>query len=178
MGLKRFATPINFVLFQAAWFGCVLGAANNYQWLGPVLVFVLVPLQIYFLTEHPGIESLFVLMCGLLGFSLETILIMAGVYIPAGSGNVPICPPWMAALWINFGLLVSISLSWLKGKYLLAAILGGVAGPLAWWGGEKLDALTVADDFVLGYLPLAIIWAVVVPVLLHVHAKIRQDPKG
>ena len=169
--MKQYAVPINFILFQLCWFGCVLGAARGLIWLGPSLVLILVPLQIYLLTERHKAELLFVLICGSLGFILESLLISWRVYVPIGNETL-ICPPWMTALWCNFGPLVSISLSWLKGKVLLALILGALAGPLAWWGGEKLDALTVAPEFIFGYLPLSLVWAVVLPTLLYVHNKI------
>ena len=83
--------------------------------------------------------------------------------------DMQICPPWMAALWFNFAMLVSISLSWLKGRYLLAAILGGLTGPIAYWGGEKLGAITIATPFEQGYVPLALIWALALPCLIYIY---------
>jgi branched-subunit amino acid transport protein len=80
----------------------------------------------------------------------------------------------MAALWFNFAMLVSISLSWLKGKHLLAVILGGLFGPVAYWGGEKLGAITVADTFWTGYFPLALLWALVLPFLVHTHNRLTN----
>ena len=169
--MVKYAVPINFLLFQLCWFGCVLGAARGLIWLGPILVLIFVPLQIFLLTERHKAELMFVLICGSLGFVLESLLITARVYVPAGEETL-ICPPWMTALWCNFGPLVSISLSWLKGKISLAFVLGALAGPLAWWGGEKLGALTVAPEFIFGYLPLSLVWAVILPTLLTLHTKL------
>jgi hypothetical protein len=78
----------------------------------------------------------------------------------------------MAALWFNFAMLVSISLTWLKGKYTAAAILGGLAGPVAYWGGEKLGALTLAPDLLTGYLPLAVAWTLALPLLISLHSRL------
>jgi hypothetical protein len=75
----------------------------------------------------------------------------------------------MAALWFNFSMLVSISLAWLKGKYVTAVILGGLAGPVAYWGGEKLGALRVAEAFSTGYVILAVIWGLALPLLVYLH---------
>ena len=47
MRTARYATPVNFISFQVCWFASVLGAANNISWLGPLLVGITVPLQIY-----------------------------------------------------------------------------------------------------------------------------------
>lgn len=175
MGIKKFSTPINFVIFQVCWFACVLGAAYDIGWLGPLMVLFMAPLQVYLLTDNHGAEFYFVLICGVSGFILETILIASKVYIPLGAWQLTVCPPWMAALWFNFAMLVSISLRWLKGKYLLAAFLGGVAGPIAYWGGEKLDALVIHDVFTRGYLPLAAVWALVMPPLIYLHTRITGN---
>ena len=171
MEIRKFATPINLIIFQVCWFACVMGAAKNIGWLGPLLVTITVPLQIFLLTEKYRVEFLFVVFCGITGFLLETGMILGNVYMLSGPAGVKVCPPWMAALWFNFAMPVSISLSWLKGKYLLAAILGGLAGPVAYWGGEMLGAIMVADVFSRGYLVLVIVWTLVLPFLVHLHSR-------
>lgn len=172
MDLRRFSTPINFITFQLCWFGCVLGAANGMGWLGPMLVLVTFPLQVHFLTVNRRAEYFFVLLGGACGFVLETLMIQGGVYVPFGGGKIS--PLWMTALWFNFGPLVILSLSWLRGKYWLAGILGGLAGPVAYWGGEKLGALTVAEEFTRGYIPLAFMWTVILPLLVYLHARLAE----
>ncbi len=175
MRIKKSSTPINFILFQVCWFASVMGAAHNYDWLGPILVTITVPLQIFLLTERYKEEIWFVFICGIAGFILETILILDKVYTPLEQMDLLICPPWMAALWFNFAMLVSISLSWLKRKYLLAATLGGLAGPVAYWGGEKLGAITIADAFWQGYFPLIVMWAIALPLLVHLHSRLTDQ---
>jgi hypothetical protein len=177
MRTARYATPVNFISFQVCWFASVLGAANNIGWLGPLLVGITVPLQIYLLTEDHKAEILFVAVSGIAGFLGETLMIVGSVYTPVGSSELAICPPWMAALWFNFAMLVSISLAWLKGKYLLAAIIGGLLGPVAYWGGEKLGALTVADVSLRGYVVLALIWSLALPLLIYLHSRLAASNK-
>ncbi len=170
ISIKQYATPINFVLFQVGWFACVWGAGVNFNYLGPGVVAILVPLQIYFLTSRFTGEMIFAAICGVSGFFLETIMIISNVYLPVNQPDVLFCPPWMAALWFNFSMLVSISLAWLKEKYFLAAFLGGLAGPVAYWGGEKLNAIIVADVFWEGYAPLSLLWAISLPGLICIHS--------
>jgi hypothetical protein len=177
MKIKQFAVPINFIVFQACWFGSVLGTANNLGWLGPLLVFFTVPLQIYILTENHKVEFLFVMICGILGFFLETIMIVGNVYIPFDNSWGMFCPPWMAGLWFNFAMLVSISLAWLKGKYVLAVLIGGVFGPLAYWGGEKLGAIELATDNLRWFIPMVLCWALVLPFLVSLHNKLINIEK-
>lgn len=170
----KYSTPINLVLFQVCWFACVIGAAREMGWLGPLLVLVTVPLQVLRLTENHKKETLFVCICGVTGFLLETGMITGQVYTPVYQDWNNICPPWMAALWFNFAILVSISLSWLKKRYSLAAILGGTTGPVAYWGGEKLGAIIINPVFGQGYLPLIIIWALMLPCLVYIHNRLIQ----
>lgn len=169
---------MNFIIFQACWFACVIGAAKNLGWMGPILVFITVPLQIHLLTENHKAEILFTVICGISGSLLETLMVVANVYTPIDQGWWQVCPPWMAALWFNFALLVSISLNWLKGKFMAAAILGGLAGPVAYWGGEKLGALSVASTFSSGYLILAVMWALALPLLVYLHDNLTLTRQG
>ena len=164
MGIKKFAVPINFIIFEVCWFACVVGAAKNLGWLGPLLVFISVPLQIYLLTENLKAEIFFAIICGISGSLLETLMIVTNVYTPVDQLWGQVCPPW-----INFAQLVSVSLAWLKGKYAVAALLGGFAGPVAYWGGEKFGALKVAASFGRGYLILAVMWAITLPMLVYLH---------
>ena len=104
MEIRKYSTPVNFIIFQVCWFACVMGAANNLGWLGPLLVLITVPLQIHLLTENHRAEILFVIICGISGSLLETLMIVANVYTPVDQGWGQVCPPWMAALWFNFAL--------------------------------------------------------------------------
>jgi hypothetical protein len=179
MEIKKIAVPINFIIFQACWFACVMGAAKNLAWLGPLLVIITLPLQIHHLTENHRAEILFAIICGISGSLLETLMIVASVYAPVDQRWGQISPPWMAALWFNFAMLVSISLTWLKGKYVTAALLGGLAGPVAYWGGEKLGALRVAEAFSTGYVILAVMWGLALPLLVYLHERLTgAKPKG
>ena len=53
----------------------------------------------------------------------------------------------------------------MKGRYLLAAILGLIAGPLAYIGGEKLGGILFVDRTA-GLVVLSIGWGLIMPVLV------------
>jgi hypothetical protein len=117
------------------------------------------------------------MICGILGFFLETIMIAGNVYSPFDNSWGMFCPPWMAALWFNFAMLFSISLAWLKGRYVLAVLIGGVFGPLAYWGGEKLGAIELATDNLRWFIPMVLCWALVLPFLVFLHNKLINIEK-
>ena len=45
---------------------------------------------------------------------------------------------WMIALWINFAASIRHSLNWIRGRYALGLLFGGIGGPLAYLAGETL----------------------------------------
>ena len=58
-----------------------------------------------------------------------------------------LCPPWLIALWMIFATTFQSSLSWRAGRYWIAAVSGGIFGPVSYYAGQALGALTggVAD---------------------------------
>ena len=117
---------VNFVGFQAAWSAAVFGAAGGQTLLGPAAV--LVWLAVYaFLSGRPKLEMQIALTALLLGLAIDTLLIGAGAYTPQGLiGGLPVTPPWMLALWVNFGTLVNGGLSWLQGPVFAGSRPGGL----------------------------------------------------
>jgi hypothetical protein len=66
----------------------------------------------------------------------------------------------------GFGTTLRGSLSWLVGRYALAAVLGAVAGPLSYLDGAKLGAVTLHPSRAFSIAALAVGWAVVMPLLV------------
>jgi hypothetical protein len=164
---------INFLGFQAVWLSAVYGAAAGRTWLGPVGAVNW--LGVYsWLTGRPKLEIRIALTAIVLGLAIDTLLIGAGAYTPQGLiGGRPVTPPWMLALWVNFGTLINGGLSWLQGRYLLGAVLGAWGGPLAYYSGQRLGALTFHPPLVLHLAVLGAAWAVAVPLLFFLANKLQ-----
>ena len=81
----------------------------------------------------------------------------------------------MVSLWLNFAATLNVSLAWLRSRYLLAAIFGGVAGPLAYYSGAKLGA-TEALPTMSGILVLAVGWGILTPFLIWLARRFRSTP--
>ena len=167
---------IDFIGFQVAWFAAVFGAAGGNLWIGPIVL--LLWLAVYaFLSGRPKLEIQIALIALGMGLLADSLLIGFGVYLPRGLiGGLPLTPPWMLALWINFGTLVNGSLSWLKGRYLLGAVLGAWGGPLAYYSGQRLGALTFHPPLVFHLAVLGAAWAVAVPLLFFLAEKFQGRP--
>lgn len=166
---------INVLLFQAAWFSAVLGAARGLFWLGPLSMIPVLALHLALQEDRRG-EAKLLLIAGLLGFIFDTIFVASGVFTPLQHlFPRPFSPPWMICLWLNFAATLNVSMVWLRHRYLLAALFGAIGGPLAYYGGAKLGA-TEALPTLSGLLLLAVGWGVMTPLLVRL-AKVLVSEK-
>ena len=168
---------INFTAFQIAWFAAVLGAAHGMPWLGVVAVPLALGLHLA-LSPDWRPELLLALGAAAVGFVADSTLIAFGVFSP-----VPFLFPspfsslWMVMLWVNLATIMNVSMSWLRGRYALGAVFGAVGGPMAYYSGAKLGAMTTvpgAGDLAV----LAIVWAGAVPLLYRAAANIDARYRG
>ena len=150
--------------FKVVWMSTVLGAANGADWLGIAALLIFAAAQIR-LSRTRRCE-IAVLATGLaLGFVLETIVHLAGwiAYAP-GWPHPALAPLWILALWGSFSLMSVDGLAWLRGKRLLAAVLGAAGAPFAYFGGISLGAGSNAS--IAFYLAVALFYAVATPALV------------
>jgi hypothetical protein len=156
---------VNFVAFQIGWFACVLGGANGWSWTGTAVGAAIVAGHVV-TAPRPSAELKLAVLAVLIGALWDSSLAALG-WISYASGTLfpGTAPNWILALWALFATTLNVSFRWLKGRWLLAAILGAVAGPLSYWAGVRLGALVFAEP-VQAVLALAIGWAILMPALL------------
>jgi len=155
---------INFILFQIGWFACVVGSAYSFPWQGTVVAIMIVVFHI-FKSRNPFLEFSLVFCAILIGAAWDSLLVwMQLLTYTSGMWSPVIAPYWIIALWALFATTLNVSLRWMKGRWLIAAIAGAIAGPLAYYGGFKLGAVNFIDmDYAL--LLLGIGWALFTPIL-------------
>ena len=164
---------VNFIVFQAAWFAAVLGAANGMPWLGIIAVPLALALHLA-LSPAWRPELLLALAAAATGFVFDSVLVAAGAFSPIPYVfPVPFSSLWMVMLWVNLATTMNVSMGWLSGRYALAAVFGAIGGPLAYYSGAKLGAMTRLPD-VGGLAGIGIAWAIVMP-LLYRMAKLFDD---
>ena len=64
-----------------------------------------------------------------------------------------------------FATTLNVSLKWMKRRYLLAAVFGGLGGPLAYYAGHRLGAVGFSD-IQTALLAVGIGWAFIMPLLM------------
>jgi hypothetical protein len=161
----------SFLLFNGAWFLVVAAAARGDVWLGVWLYAAVIAVHLALLVPRGerSRELVYVLAVGAVGLVLDTGLHAVGATnYPASSAAWPylVVPPWIVSLWAGFATIVRHSLAWLRGRHVLAALLGAVGGPLSYFGGSRLGAVAHADSELFTYGLLALEYAVVTPLLV------------
>ena len=162
---------INFLFFQIAWFACVLGAANNLPWVGPLVVALIV---IYHVGRVPsaGPELQLIGSAAVIGAVFDSLLAASGwVRYPSGQWHVAFAPYWIVAMWVGFATTLNVSLGWLKRRYWLATLFGAVGGPLAYLAGAKLGGITLVSSEA-ALIALGLGWAAIMPLLIYLAARL------
>ena len=173
------ALIVNVVLVQAAWFACVLGAAQGRPWLGPAAVAV-------FLAGHVTLapfggdrrrEALLLAGAALIGILADGTLVAAGLlgFPPAARGAAPL-PLWMVALWPNFAAMLHGPLARLTPRPRLGAVLGAAGGPAAYASGAALGAVTWPRGAAAGLAGVALAWIVATPLLFGLAQRTAAPP--
>lgn len=158
---------LNFVLFQAGWFACVLGGAHGMTVVAVAAAGAVIGVSLWWFSADRMSDVRLFLAVALIGFCVDTLNLFFGVFALIGDPRFPhLCPLWLVALWAMFGTTLRGSLSWLAGRYVLAALLGAVAGPLSYLGGAKLGAVTLPPNPAFSLAALAVGWAVMMPLLV------------
>jgi hypothetical protein len=152
---------LNIVAFQVGWLACVLGAGYGKPYLGPVVVVVLVGVYLA-LRPHPVNELGFLLTVAILGTMVDSLLATTGILSYKSQSASWMAPVWISALWMNFATTIRVSMKWLDGHPVLAALIGAVAGPLAYYAGSRLGAIELTQPKT-SLAVLAIVWALSLP---------------
>ena len=164
------ALALNVVAFQIGWFACVLGGANSLPWLGTLLAAGVVVVHLA-RVPRPAAEAGLIGLAGVLGGAWDSLLVAIGlVSYPSGTLIAGTAPHWMVALWLIFATTLNVSLRWLRGRGWVAAALGAIGGPLAYYAGYKLGAVSFIDTGA-AMIVLAGGWALLMPLLVAISVR-------
>ena len=162
---SRAAVAVNFILFQAGWFACVLGAARGFPWQGALAGLLIAGFTVL-RSKHPRGELALAAAAALGGLAFDSALALSGWVDFEGAVPVSsLAPVWMVVLWALFATTLNVSLRWLREWPALGVLFGAVGGPVAYYAGERLGALSFTDSM-LGLTAVAVGWALATPLLL------------
>ena len=139
---SRFSFLIDFVLFQAVWFACVLATRSDFPHALPLLSLLLVFARVVG-TKRFRQALPFVCACALIGVCGDAVLVKLGFLRFDPYPDLFGAPLWMVALWLNFGLMIHPLFSWFVKSFPRALIGFSVGGAIAYYSGEKLEVLSL-----------------------------------
>jgi len=165
------AAVINALVFQIGWLCCVLAGAHHLPWLGTLAALLIVSRHVA-TASVPRFELLLILTAGTIGAVWDSLLVYAGwLTYPSGILVDGTAPHWIVAMWLLFATTLNVSLRFLKQRLLLAAALGAIGGPLAYFAGYKLGGVQIAD-FPVAMTALAAGWCVFMPLLMRLSERL------
>jgi hypothetical protein len=168
------ALLVNFIGFQVGWFACVLGAANDKELLGMIIALGVITYHIVAQADSRK-ELKLVLVAVAIGLLWETwVLNLAILRYPSHPEALFWAPHWLIMMWALFATTINLSMGWLKGRWLLAMLMGATFGPLAFVAGEKLGAVVFLDS-TLSMITLGIGWGLLMPLLLWLAQRINHN---
>ncbi len=158
---------LNLILFQACWMAAVAGAGQGYWWTGPaaVLVFMAIVLKT---SRWPRADLELAGIAAVAGFMIDSAYVHYGLLQFAAPVPTPyLAPIWIVGMWVSFALTLNHSLSFLKGRPVIATVFGLIGGPVAYYvAAQKFGAATLTAAPLTVYLTLAIAWGLVTPILM------------
>lgn len=161
------AKTINFVLFQFAWFACVISGAHQTSLIAVAVSAPVIVFSLWRRKETLKSDLLLLACIAVIGFCIDSLNLTAGVFSLNGSPCFKfICPLWLVLLWVVFGTTLRGSLAWLAGRYWLSAALGAMAGAPSYFAGAKMGAVTMNTNWIFSAISLTVTWALVMPLLI------------
>jgi len=162
---------INFILFQLAWFSCVVGAAKGMPWLGVAVTMVI--LRWHFHKARQAKPEFILISAALvIGACFDQLMLWMHVVAYQQHGwSISLVPVWILALWVAFATTLNVSLAWMQERYLVSILFGAAGGPLAYLGAERIGAILLQGYP--SYIALSLGWAVITPTLLYLASQLN-----
>jgi|GEM_PF-3612327 len=149
----------------ALWYACVEGAARGIPWVGPVLVLLWSVGAVVVANDRIAMAGR-ILGCTGLGYLADSAVVLTGALsFPEQAQLGGPSTVWMVAIWTLMGSLLHLFpvIKTLR-AHAIAAAVGALGAPLAYYAGVELDAAFV--DGWGGYGIIALSWLVATPFLM------------
>ena len=158
----------NFIFFQVGWFACVLGAAHQQVFWAVSGTLAYIAFQIW---RSPSPQQEVSLLAKVLAYGIVTdTLIMHLGYVDFQNAwpSPYLSPLWMWVLWLLVGGTLNQSLSWLRGRPILGALLGGICGPVSYEAGIRMGAgVWGSGGQFAGLILMGLVWAIALPLFCY-----------
>ncbi|GAB4189556.1 MAG: DUF2878 domain-containing protein [Wenzhouxiangellaceae bacterium] len=157
---------VNFILFNALWPVCVIGAAKGLVWPGIALVAVYMAWQLHPANRVKGDASL-VALALVVGMILDSLWVRLGLFEYAMPWpSAAFAPVWIAALWIGFALALNHTLAWTQRWPWQVGLAFIVLSPFSYFMAQRLGAVEWLAPWWQVVLATGLSWMLFIPYLL------------
>lgn len=157
------ALALNLLLYKVGWVSGVTAAAAGYPAVGMTVIGGLIVVHCWFATSWRA-ELRLAVACGALGLLVDSLQTTAGILtFPTTQSAGWLAPAWIVMMWMQMGTTLRYCLRFLHGRYLLAAVLGAVGGPLSFAAGERMGAVVLHPSHWIALGSLAVAWVLAMP---------------
>lgn len=172
--IKQRGPIINYCGFSIVWICCASTPALEMPFLAPIVTIIFLLLHFSVIADNRDKELKLIIFSVLLGIVVDSgFSIMNVVQYNGAISYVPnLAPIWILCMWTGFASQVNYAMKYLRGKYPLIAFYGLLA-PLAYIGGEKINAVNIASDNI-NYIIISIVWSLSFLLLFKVSEKLMK----
>jgi hypothetical protein len=155
--------------YQLVWLVSVIGAARGVPYAGPLAALSFALLVLAFGKQRRA-DLRLIPFALLIGAFADTLWIALGwLDYAAPWPSARLAPAWIVGIWLAFALTLNHSLAFLKRRHALAALLGAIGGPLAYWCAVRgFGAAHFNAPAMTVLIGLGIAWALMVPLFVRI----------
>ena len=168
--LSHTNVAIKYFGFSIVWICCVYSGAQGVTALALIPTLIFLYLHFMIVADHLKEEVQLILIAILMGVIVDSSFSFFGVVSYNGNiSSIPhLAPIWILCMWAGFSAQINHAMNRLRGRYLLIGFYGLLA-PLAYMGGEKINAASITDGDI-NYAIISISWAISLVVLFKISA--------
>ena len=160
---------INFIVFQLIWFLSICGAAAERELISVSLCLFFLAINL-FISKNLRADLALIAQGVVLGIFIDTFLIHLNIISFKSQYWGLISPLWMWVIWAALFSTVNSSMSWLKPRWAMAAVLGAIFAPLSYWAGVRMGA-GVFNDLYIALATIGLIWLLITPLMMRMAAR-------
>jgi len=163
------------LFYQVTWLAAVTGAGHARWWPGLAVLLAFAVWQLS-VSQWRRADIVLVVAVSVIGFGIDSLFLQRGLMrFWAPDAWPDVAPIWLIVLWTSFALALNHSLAFLQERPLLAALLGFIGAPLAYWiAGSSWHALSFGNRPLWSLALIAVIWAVLMPLFARLARQWRR----